>query len=732
MKKLLAILLVIAMAATLFAGCSDPSESPSENPTPTTDVFPSATPDATPTPEEPPKNQVPTLDKIIEFNVYDYNSHEAGYWGPATQDYLLANYKLKVGLPVNPVGSNDISTSAGRTAYAADIARLFETTSNAPDFFGTLLAPDTGVDAVFKSLGTSQYLVDFNDYLGEGKVLSNYVDWLWNGDEALWESYKKSLLASDGGLYALPKYNALTVSKMLMYNRETLDAMGIGRDTWWTEGTLPTDWDEFVGFLKDAKSVRATDIDEDKGHEYTPFVNRGATLDSILPFLTAAYGLEWNAAYDWTVKNGEPLWSYAWDEYQLALNELLSWVELGLVPHDIGEEKGGYYKGNGKVLAGYNGITDEGQDQYKDQKLLSERLSKNALAIWMDPGNGFGPANMNDHRDTIAYRLATVIPAHEGYEASLTSATHMDTKYIAISRRQEAQYGDELALRLMMYLNETLTEEGYFNYSFGREGIPYADSRELAGNYLWVDNFVNQYGEDEGRKIILTYQEDWRWERAADAGYTVEDFYAQLDTKDGYGAENYDKYKYANMFLKELPISYGEWFGGEYKEVKDDNSVKVKLWNGRMNYFNGMYWYKDPTDYKMQYTIYWQRESFAHDYQNWIDMTREFEASGHMIYQGLFADPAQALGGLQGNEMKTKIENLKTLAKNFTMNVLSSGASTVSGWANYIKSLNDAGYMDVYNYYDTVGTLSFQSKFDSSIKSSTWMHESSENAGYYD
>ena len=119
----------------------------------------------------------------------------------------------------------------------------------------------------------------------------------------------------------------------------------------------------------------------------------------------------------------------------------------------------------------------------------------------------------------------------------------------------------------------------------------------------------------------------------------------------GYGADNYDKYKYANMFLKSLPTGYGDWFGGEYKNVKDDNNVNVMFWNGRQNYFNGMYWYKDPTDYKMQYTIYWQTESFAHDYDNWINMTNEFEAAGNMIYQGLFADPQVVLGGSEGVAM---------------------------------------------------------------------------------
>ena len=107
-------------------------------------------------------------------------------------------------------------------------------------------------------------------------------------------------------------------------------------------------------------------------------------------------------------------------------------------------------------------------------------------------------------------------------------------------------------------------------------------------------------------------------------------------------------------------------------------------------------------------------------------MTNEFEAAGNMIYQGLFADPQVVLGGSEGVAMSNKIENLKTLAKNYTMQVLASGESAVSGWANYIRSIKEAGYMEVYTYYDTVGTLSFQSNFDENIKSSTWMHANNE------
>lgn len=728
MKKVLSILLVIAMAATLFAGCNgsaDPTATPDATPTPSATTQPSATPDATPTPSEPAVNQTPALDKVIEFNVYQNDSHESGYWAPATQDILMENYKLKVGENVKSVSEDDIYTEAGRTDYAAAIARLFETPLKAPDLFATLLSPDTGVDAVFKELGVEGYLFDFNPYMGEGKVIDNYVSWLWEGNEELWNAHREALLASDGGLYALPKRNGLVVNQALLYNRETLKLMGEGWDTWWTADKLPTEWDDFVDYLKQAKSVRSADVDEDKGHEYAPFVNRGATLDTILPFIAASYGLEWNVGYDWTVKNGEPLWTYAWDEYKLILDEVLTWVNEGLVPHDLGDGKGGWYAGAGKVLAGYKGVYDYDDDRDDDQKKLSERLGKNALALWINPGDGFGPAANNSSKDTISYKLSTVIPAQDGYTASLKSLTYLDTKYTCITTRQAERYGDELALRLMSYMNTTMSDEGYVAYSHGREGIPFADSRALAGNYLWVENHHDQYGNNVGRKIIWTVQEDWRFERTEEVyGYSIDNFYSQLDTMEGYGEENYEKYKYANAYYFKVPNGYGNWFGGEFTNVKDKNTdnVNIMFWNGRGNYYNGMSWWKDPTDYKMKLTIYWDTESFSHDYDNWLNMTAAAEADGTMIYNGLFANPVDVLGKKDGTAMENKISQLKVLAETFTLNALASGATEVSGWDTYIRSIKDAGYMDVYNYYKTVGTISYQSQYNEAIKSSTWMH----------
>ena len=208
MKKVLSILLVIALSVTLFAGCGkDPTSDPG------------STVDPTPTPTEDTMRK-PTysneLDDIIRFNLYD-EADSSTRWTDVSKEWMLNNYHLVINNSIPNVWTADtlnLSDADTRKTYNTAFAQLFLSTDTIPDYMPVLRANAAGTDACFKDL--YDYLVDLNPYIEEGQILHSYVSWVWAGAEDYWESAKK-MFGVDGALYAIPRREMMPAQKYLCY-----------------------------------------------------------------------------------------------------------------------------------------------------------------------------------------------------------------------------------------------------------------------------------------------------------------------------------------------------------------------------------------------------------------------------------------------------------------------------------------------------------------------------------
>ena len=117
------------------------------------------------------------------------------------------------------------------------------------------------------------------------------------------------------------------------------------------------------------------------------------------------------------------------------------------------------------------------------------------------------------------------------------------------------------------------------------------------------------------------------------------------------------------------------------------------------NYKLGTIFYADITSYPMQMTVYWEKqEAMGRGDMKSIQGIRAIADSNNtVIYNGFYKTPKEALGA-ESKDIETKISNLSSIAKQFTIDFLS-GKKTATHWDSYIKDLKSAGYDDVYEFY---------------------------------
>ena len=129
MKKVLSILLVIALSVTLFAGCGkDPTSDPG------------STVDPTPTPTEDTMRK-PTysneLDDIIRFNLYD-EADSSTRWTDVSKEWMLNNYHLVINNSIPNVWTADtlnLSDADTRKTYNTNIFSISSSKSFSPSYF---------------------------------------------------------------------------------------------------------------------------------------------------------------------------------------------------------------------------------------------------------------------------------------------------------------------------------------------------------------------------------------------------------------------------------------------------------------------------------------------------------------------------------------------------------------------------------------------------------------------
>ena len=630
MKKVLSILLVIALSVTLFAGCGkDPTSDPG------------STVDPTPTPTGETMRK-PQYGEIIRFNLYD----EADYmtrWTDVSKEWMLNNYQLVINNSIPNVWTGDtlnLSDADTRKTYNTAFAQLFLSTDTIPDYMPVLRANAAGTDACFKDL--YDYLVDLNPFIEEGQILHNYVSWVWAGAEDYWESAKK-MFEVDGALYALPRREMMPTQTYLCYAEKLLNDVNYQFDN------LPTTWDGFVDVLRAFKNLSSDNI---------PFVQDGARLDSLLKFIASTYGLDFNMDFSWTTKNGEPLWTYYWDEYLQILQRANELAAEGLVYTDTVETKRVvHYDMNDTASGRKYALRNYKTNAAMGLSIASYTTSAQA-AIWS-----------SDPRAVTDWKVSPVMISQEGKQFSLIGTSQIDTSWVAIGNR----LGEEFALRICDMLAFSATDEGYITYFFGKEGIPFANSVEEAGNYIWVDD------EDSGEKRIRFTVADRFGGPSSEP-----DFWLGLDSHYGMFPDGVN-YEMSCEAAGNLADKYGITDIGFYPSWR--------------NFKLGTIWFADITSYPMQMTVYWEKQESMgrYDMESIEAVNGVAEANNTVIYNGFYKTPKEALGA-DSKDIETKISDLSAIAKQFTIDFLS-GKKTATHWDSYIKDLKAAGYDDVYEFY---------------------------------
>ena len=734
-KKVLSILLVIALTATLFAGCGEePSASvdPGKSPAASESVNPT-----TPTPETPPpptkadwRSDFVEGGELAGIIIYDDVNYLSS-WDGATIA-TLAEVGLKIDAKIAPVNSEVLSinkydgllTKEGRDSYVSNLTNIFTDSATMPDFLPALYASNVGTDVAFKQLGPT-FLVDLNPFLEEGGALTPYIDWVWTekmGNTEYFQNAKVALETPNGELYALPRAEFMVEKAALIFNTSALEDLGL---------EFPETWEDVEEALAAYKAANP----DNYGFIHNMEV---PTIDSILTPIANAYGLDFDASFAWKEQNGAPLFSYIDDAYLKVLQTAKKFAENGWVLTDPDME--------GAVIAGWD--CSNNVDNILKGKIKDERwsLASGELMMYGDAWHRYH-LGVGDEGYWTDHGIAV-----DGYKAAISGGSAFDYCYLAISRKSvtaDTEEGYETVLRIMNYMTKFCSVEGYMQKCFGKQGIPFADSWAESGNFVWVkhDNGQEYIRFSDGNDRFDMRSEDTTlpmWKAGKPFFETLSPLYTWLfqvcngfKTGDHQWRSQYNFGKEWNkdMTAEELDVTMDEWLAGEQytteivenedgtqSEVQvrvknwsyyiDENhspyvqdghvfpypateNTRLWAWGGRSG---GIDFFADVSAFPMQYTIYSFNESQTQQYPIMKELVADVKANGNLIYDAFLPAANEVLSGKEASMMQIKIDNLTKIAKNFTVDYLS-GAKGDSDWDAYVKSLNDAGYQDVYDFY---------------------------------
>lgn len=745
MKKVLSILLVIAMAATLFAGCN------SSSPTPSTDPTNNPTASAAPTSNEPTKDPKTSWrspwkegDELVAINIYDAECSRT-QWNAATT-LLLAEHGLKIGLTIAPVLDDQIEegsytllkSSSGRTSYASAISNLFATKETAPDVLPALYALNTGANAVFKTTVGKKNLVDLAPFIEEGGILEDYVKFVWedqNSTVDYFESAVEALKTEDGALYALPRLEFMPTRRLVFFNVNALNELNM---------EIPTTLDELETALAAWVNLG------NNGFVFNPDY---LTLESIITPIANMYGIDFDTSFDWKEMNGEPMFSYYYDEYLKVLQTVNKWAKNGWVLES--EDVAGH-------IAMCTDLTDDTYFHTHESRpyKAAAALANNALALYGETWTGSNlkskPRQWQDQPITV-----------EGCTPALSGGTAFDYTYLAVSNRtvtSNTEEGYATVLKILEYINSTCNFDSYMQAAFGREGIPFADTWEESGCFVYVEKDGKQYIRfTDGNDRFDVRSEDEtlpEWKRGKSFYYKLHPLYTWLFDKcnyfkqmDGewrasYGFDKKAKHveltkdEDGNYDFSVYDFTWEDWvtpkeeYGGlsewqyyankasapeQWEDQVDEegNTIKVNVGGHGITEFTygnytegvtkywcrdgrsgGMDWFADVSAFVMQYTIYYESESQYEEYNRMYAIRDQlgYDGTNTIIYDGFFPTPSEVLSGSEASDMEIRIESVKKIAKDFTIAYLS-GTKGDSDWTAYLSSLKNAEIEEVYEFY---------------------------------
>ena len=297
MKKLLALILCLVMAVSVFAGCGgggglEAAGEGNEGPVATMDN------------KEIPDDLTLTIGIPLSASVEDYDTNAYTLWLEEQTGYDL----------------EFITFQSSSTDYKAQLSTMLATGDELPDILWNF---SVGQGA-YEEYGASGYFIDmapyYNDKEGEGKV---FWDRLSNLPQDQQDYVVRQLTAEDGGMYAAARIEYSLIDTMqfqVFINQTWLTKLGL---------EMPTNIDELETVLR---AFRDKDPNGNGKKDELPLIgNNAAGSSSIIKWILNMYCyVDFNKYFN-VDDNGKLYLPHITDEYRQALCKINQWIKEGLM-----------------------------------------------------------------------------------------------------------------------------------------------------------------------------------------------------------------------------------------------------------------------------------------------------------------------------------------------------------------------------------------------------------------
>ena len=297
MKKLLALILCLTLAVSVFAGCGgggglEAAGEGNEGPVATMDQ------------QEIPADLTLTIGIPLSASVEDYDTNAYTLWLEEQTGYDL----------------EFITFQSSSTDYKAQLSTMLATGDELPDILWNF---QVGQGA-YEEYGASGYFIDmapyYNDKEGEGKVFWDRLSQLPQDQQ---DYVVRQLTAEDGGMYAAARIEYSLIDTMqfqVFINQTWLDKLQL---------QMPTNIDELETVLR---AFRDKDPNGNGKKDELPLIgNNAAGSSSIIKWILNMYCyVDFNKYFN-VDDNGKLYLPHITPEYRQALIKINQWIKEGLM-----------------------------------------------------------------------------------------------------------------------------------------------------------------------------------------------------------------------------------------------------------------------------------------------------------------------------------------------------------------------------------------------------------------
>ena len=297
MKKLLALILCLTLAVSVFAGCGgggglEAAGEGNEGPVATMDQ------------QEIPEDLTLTIGIPLSASVEDYDTNAYTLWLEEQTGYDL----------------EFITFQSSSTDYKAQLSTMLATGDELPDILWNF---QVGQGA-YEEYGASGYFIDmapyYNDKEGEGKVFWDRLSQLPQDQQ---DYVVRQLTAEDGGMYAAARIEYSLIDTMqfqVFINQTWLTKLGL---------EMPTNIDELETVLR---AFRDKDPNGNGKKDELPLIgNNAAGSSSIIKWILNMYCyVDFNKYFN-VDDNGKLYLPHITPEYRQALIKINQWIKEGLM-----------------------------------------------------------------------------------------------------------------------------------------------------------------------------------------------------------------------------------------------------------------------------------------------------------------------------------------------------------------------------------------------------------------